>query len=63
MTFSNIGSFTSYNPKLHHLHVVKNDESLDSIAASHRTSEGEIRQLNPDSKFEIDELLLIPRLV
>ena len=58
MTFSTVGSNT-YNSRVHHLHVVQDGETPESLAASHHTDTGRILSENPQSKFEPGELIKI----
>ncbi|MFH1576839.1 MAG: LysM peptidoglycan-binding domain-containing protein [Candidatus Margulisiibacteriota bacterium] len=60
MTFSSVGSSTSYNPQVHHLHVVQEGETLDELASGHQASVADIARDNRGSKFQPGDLVTIP---
>ena len=56
MTFA---SSVSYNPQVHHLHIIKEGETLESLATSHRADTSTIMQDNKGCQFQAGEMVTI----
>ena len=59
MSFSSFAPSVSYNPTVHHLHVVKDGETPELLASAHRTDVNEIVRDNQGCKFQPGDLVTI----
>ncbi|MBN2058706.1 MAG: LysM peptidoglycan-binding domain-containing protein [Candidatus Saganbacteria bacterium] len=60
MSYMSFSSPISYNPQVHHLHVVKDGESLGDLAESHGIRNvAEILSDNPGCDFRPGDLVVI----
>ena len=49
----------SYNPQVHHLHVVKDGETVESLAFAHNVESADILRDNQGCGFQPGELITI----
>lgn len=60
MSYMSFSSSVSYNPQVHHLHVIKDGESLEGLAESHGVGNvSEIMTDNPGCEFRPGDLVVI----
>ncbi|MBI5400162.1 hypothetical protein HZB07_06115 [Candidatus Saganbacteria bacterium] len=50
---------TTYDPQVHHLHVIRDGETPESLAHSHQADLTTIMMDNKDCKFQLGDMVTI----
>jgi len=59
MPLSSVSSINTYNPKIHHLHVIQEGENPDILAATHKSDLRQLIEDNPGASFLPGDMIKI----